>query len=158
VGQHPSTDRHGRKVTGLEEAKLRQRLHDIAAERIRWGRRMPNHLLRREGWGVNNKRVQRLWQEESLQRPTPRKGKRARPADGSVRLHRAENPHQVRAMDFQFNATADSRRLKFLNVIDEHSRFCLAIRVGRSCKAKDVAAVLEELNGELPHDHIHPLS
>jgi putative transposase len=48
-------------------------------------------------------------------------------------------------MDFQFDATADGRRLKFLNVIDEHSRLCLAIRVGRRCKAKVVVAVLEEL-------------
>ena len=30
-------------------------------------------------------------------------------------------PNQVWAMDFQFDATADGRRLKFLNVIDEHS-------------------------------------
>jgi hypothetical protein len=29
-------------------------------------------------------------------------------------------------MDFQFDATADGRRLKFLNVIDEYSRLCLA--------------------------------
>jgi len=94
---------------------------------------------------VNHKRVQRLWREEGLQRPTPRKQKRARPADGSVRRHRPEHPHQVWAMDFQFDATADGRRLKFLNVIEEHSRFCLAIRVGRRCKAKDVVAVLEEL-------------
>jgi transposase InsO family protein len=48
-------------------------------------------------------------------------------------------------MDFQFDAIADGRRLKFLSVIDEHSRLCLAIRVGRRCKAKDVVAVLEEL-------------
>ena len=48
-------------------------------------------------------------------------------------------------MDFQFDATADGRRLKFLNVIDEHSRLCMAIRVGRRCKAKDVVAVLEGL-------------
>lgn len=48
-------------------------------------------------------------------------------------------------MDFQFNATADGRRLKLLNVINEHSR-CLDIRVGRCCKAKDAVAVLEELN------------
>jgi hypothetical protein len=40
-----------------------------------------------------------------------------------VRRHRAEHPHQVWAMDFQFDATADGRRLKFLNVIDEQSRF-----------------------------------
>ena len=30
-------------------------------------------------------------------------------------------------------------------MIDEHSRLCLAIRVGRRCKAKDVVAVLGEL-------------
>jgi len=53
-------------------------------------------------------------------------------------------------MDFQFDATADGRRLKFLNVIDEHSRLCMAIRVGRSCKAKDVVTVLEELTSLYP--------
>jgi putative transposase len=48
-------------------------------------------------------------------------------------------------MDFRFNATTDGRRLKFLNVIDEHSPLCLAIRwAGGVCKAKDVVAVLEE--------------
>ncbi|MBW4531528.1 MAG: hypothetical protein KME02_12665 [Aphanothece saxicola GSE-SYN-MK-01-06B] len=53
-------------------------------------------------------------------------------------------------MDFQFDATADGCRLKFLNVIDEHSRLFLAIRVGRRCKAKDVVAVLEELTSLYP--------
>lgn len=49
-------------------------------------------------------------------------------------------------MDIQFDASADGRRLKFLNVNDEHSRLCLAIRVARRYnKAKDVVAVLEEL-------------
>jgi len=94
---------------------------------------------------VNHRRVQRLWREEGLQRPTPRRRKRARSADGSVRRYQAEHPHQVWAMDLQFDATADGCRLKFLNVIDEHSRLCLAIRVGRRCKTKDVVAVLEEL-------------
>jgi putative transposase len=150
VGQHRSTHRHGGKVIDLEDVKLRHRLREIAADHIRWGRRMAYRLLRREGWTVNHKRVQRLWREEGLQRPTPRKRKRARPADGSVRRHRAEYPHQVWAMDFQFEATADGRRLKFLNVIDEHSRLCLAIRVGRRCKAKDVVAVLEELTSLYP--------
>ena len=136
VGQHRSTQRHGGKVVDLEEAKLRRRLREIAADHIRWGRRMAYRLLRREGWTVNHKRVQRLWREEGLQRPTPRKRKRARPADGSVRRHRAQHPHQVWAMDFQFDATSDGRRLKFLNLIDEHSRLCLANQVGRRCKAK----------------------
>jgi transposase InsO family protein len=32
---------------------------------------MAYRLLRREGWLVNHKRVQWLWREEGLQRPTP---------------------------------------------------------------------------------------
>jgi putative transposase len=159
VGEHRSTQRHGGKVVDIEQAKLRHRLREIAAARqsspcgathIRWGRRMAYRLLRREGWTVNHKRVQRLWREEGLQRPTSRRRKRARPADRSVRRHRAEHPHQVWAMDFQFDATADFRRLKFLNVIDEHSRLCLAVRVGRLCKAKDVVAVLEAIISVYP--------
>ncbi len=150
MSQHRSTQRHRGKIVDIEEVKLRRRLREIAAEYIRWGRRMAYRLLRPEGWLVNHKRVHRLWREESMQRPTPRKQKRARPADGSVRRHQAQHPHQVWAMDFQFDATADGRRLKFLNVIDEHSRLCLAIRVGRRCKAKDVVAVLEELTSLYP--------
>ena len=53
-------------------------------------------------------------------------------------------------MDFQFDATADGLRLKFLNVIDENSRLCLATRVGRRCKAKDVVTVLEDLTSLYP--------
>ncbi len=75
VGQHRSTQRHGGKVVDQEEAKLRRRLREIAAEHIRWGRRMAYRLLRREGWLVNHKRIHRLWREEGLQRPTPRKQK-----------------------------------------------------------------------------------
>jgi transposase InsO family protein len=130
VGQHRSSQRHPAKVVSIEEGKLRHRLREIAAEHIRWRGRMAYHLLRREGWSVNHKRVQRLWREEGLQR--------------------AEHPHQVWTMDFQFDATADGRRLKFLNVIDEHSRLCLAIRVGRHCKARDVVTVLEELTSFYP--------
>jgi transposase InsO family protein len=53
-------------------------------------------------------------------------------------------------MDFHFDATADGWRLKFMNVIDEHSRLCLAIRVGRRCKSKGLVAVLEELTSLYP--------
>jgi len=150
VGQHRSTQRHGGRLVDIEEAKLRRRLREIAAEHIRWGRRMAYRLLRREGWLVNHKRGHRLWCEEGFQRLTPRRQKRARPADGSVRRHQAEYPHQVWAMDFQFDATADGRRFKFLNVFAEHSHLCLAICVGRRCKAKDVVAMPEELTSLYP--------
>ena len=50
-------------------------------------------------------------------------------------------------MDIQFDTTVYWRRR---NVIHEHSPLCLANRVGRRCKAKDVVAVLEQLHSPLP--------
>ncbi|MCP9926742.1 transposase [Cyanobium sp. CH-040] len=94
VGQHRSTRRHPGKVVDLEKAELRDRLRQIVVEHIRWGRRITYRLLLPQGWKVNSKRVQWLWRDEGLQRLTPRKCRRARPADGSVRRHRAVHPHQ----------------------------------------------------------------
>lgn len=135
MGQHRSSQRHVGKVVDFEEAKLRHRLREIAAEHIRWGRRMAHRLLRREGWTVNHKRVHRLWREEGLQRPTPasRRGHARQTARCDVnrlstRTRSVRSPWaSAKQLDFQFDATADGRRLKFLNVIDEHSRLCLAI-------------------------------
>jgi len=41
--------------------------------------------------------------------------------------------------------TSDGRRLKFLCVVDEFTRECLALEVHRSFRAKDVLAVLAKL-------------
>jgi len=111
---------------------------------------MAYHLLLRMGWTVNHKRVQRLWREEGLQRTSPRKRKRGRPAVGSVSRHRAQHPRLDWAMDFKFDTTAECCRLKCLNVVDEHSRLSLAILVSSCCKAKDVVEVLEHLTSLYP--------
>ena len=58
---------------------------------------------------------------------------------------RAEYPHHVWAIGFQFDQTMNGSTLKFLNVIDEFSRVCLAIRVGRRCRAVEVIDTIEEL-------------
>ncbi len=108
-----------------------------------------------DGWSVNHKRVQRFWREEGLQRPLHRKRKRARPKDGSRELLRAESSHHVWAIDFQFDQTMDGRTLKFLKVIDEFSRVCMAIRVVRRCQAVDVIDTIEEqLNLYPPSTHL----
>jgi putative transposase len=49
------------------------------------------------------------------------------------------------ALDFQFDQTDDGRPLKLLNVIDEYTRECPAIRVGRSLNADDVVDTLERI-------------
>jgi len=53
--------------------------------------------------------------------------------------------NQVWALDFQFDETTDNRRLKSLHVVDEHTREALGMRVGWTCTADDVVAVLMDL-------------
>jgi putative transposase len=94
---------------------------------------------------VNHKRLRRLWREEGLRRPPPRRAKQRRLGNfGGVRL-RAEYPNHVWGLDFQFDETADLRRLKLLNIVDEHTREALAMDVARSITADDVIAALERL-------------
>jgi transposase InsO family protein len=112
---------------------------------VRWGRRLVYRRLRLDGWSVNHKRVQRIWREEGLQRPLPRKRKRSRPDGGGRDLLRAEYPHDVWEIDFQFDQTMNGHSLKFLNLIDEYTSICLAIRVGRRCRASEVIDTIEEL-------------
>ena len=61
-----------------------------------------------------------------------------------MELIRAEGPHHVWAIDFQFDQTMDSHRLKFLNVINEFSRVDIAIRFGRNRKAVDIITTIDD--------------
>ena len=144
IGQWRSTQRQAHRGIPDEEEKLRRRLRTIARQHPRWGWKTAHSILRREGWSINRKRTQRLWRAEGLRRPAPCKRKRARP-QGGAELFRAERPNHVWALDFQFDETADHRRLKLLNIVDEFTREALAMRVGRSCDADQVVAVIEGL-------------
>ena len=77
AGQNRSTNRYRPQVVDFE-AKLVDRLHVLAQAHPKWGYRMIHGLLVAEGWGVNKKRVERLWRREGLQVP-PRKRKNAGP-------------------------------------------------------------------------------
>jgi len=54
-------------------------------------------------------------------------------------------PNALWALDFQFDHTIDHRQVKMLNIVDEYTRECLAIRVDHSITADDVVAVLDRL-------------
>jgi putative transposase len=97
--------------------------------------------------GVNHKPIQRLWREEGLRRPV-RSRKRRRVVTGTAERLRAERPNHVWAIDFEFDETADGRRLKLANIVDEHTREALAMRVGRYCPADDLVDVLDALVAE----------
>jgi len=145
VGQHRSTQRRPPRPIPSEEEKLRRRLREFARRYPRLGWRKAHDVVRREGFVVNHKRLRRLWREEGLRRPPPRNNKKRRPGSSDGALLRAEYPNHVWALDFQFDETADQRRLKLLNVVDEHTRQALAMDVDRSIGADQVVAVIERL-------------
>ena len=111
VGQHRSASTGTAHAT--EEEKLRRELRRFARRHPRLGWRTAHEVLRREGW--NHKRLRRLWRDEGLRRPPPRRATKRRPGSSEGTLLRAEAP--VWALDFQFDETADQRRLKMLNVV-----------------------------------------
>ena len=145
VGQHRSTQRR-EPVRAADDQALRAQLRAFSVERPRWGYRRAHHRLRQDGWGVNRKRVQRLWREEGLRVPQ-RKRKRRRLGESTVpaKRLRAARPNQVWAFDFQFDQTADGRVLKVLNIVDEFTRECLVMLVDRRITSDRVVEILEVL-------------
>ena len=66
-------------------------------------------------------------------------------ADGSCIRLRPEFPNHVWSYDFVEDRTHDGRKYRMLNVLNEFSRECLAIRVSRRLNSIDVIDVLTDL-------------
>ena len=58
---------------------------------------------------------------------------------------RAEHANHVWSYDFVEDRTHDGRKYRMLNMVDEFTRQCLAIRVTRRLKSVDVIELLAEL-------------
>jgi transposase InsO family protein len=145
LGQHRSTQRKV-PTTPDDEAALTADIVALAIQYGRYGYRRIAAMLRSAGWTVNLKRVERIWRREGLKVPA-RQPKRSRLwlNDGSCVRLRPERPNHVWSYDFMETRTHDGRKVRMLNVIDEFTRECLAIRVARKLKAQDVIDVLSDL-------------
>jgi putative transposase len=146
LGQHRTTQRRVPQGRDDEE-RLTADIIDLARQYGRYGYRKIAELLRSTaGWVVNDKRVERIWRREGLKVPAkqPKRG-RLWLNDGSCIRLRAERPNHVWSYDFVEDRTHDGRKYRMLNVIDEFTHECLAIRVQRQLKAVDVIDVLSDL-------------
>src|SRR5205814_4799568 len=145
LGQHRSTQRkmpRGRE----DEERLTADIVELARQYGCYGYRKIAELLRRAGWLVNDKRVERIWRREGLKVPA-RQPKRARLwlNDGSCIRLRAERRNHVWSYDFIEERTHNGRKFRMLNIIDEFTHECLAIRVSRRLKSSDVIDALSDL-------------
>lgn len=143
--QPRSTQRYqGRRRS--DEGALCRRLREIVRRRPRFGYRRLTAVLRREGWTVNVKRVHRLCRREGLKvRRIRRKTRAVGSSPNACHLRRAERKDQVWCWDFAFDRTEHGTALKWLSILDEYTRECLALKVSRSITSEDVLDALAEL-------------
>jgi transposase InsO family protein len=112
---------------------------------VRYGMWRIYILLRREGFKDNHKRAHRIYKEEglNLRSKRPRRNKAA--------AHRLERPersslHQCWSMDFVQDQLFAGRKFRCLTVMDNFSRYCHAIRVGKNFRPHS------SLNDQTPAD------
>jgi putative transposase len=129
-----------------DEPALVKRMLEVVRERPRFGYRRVGRLLAAEGWRVGLGRVFRLWHREGLKVPQKRrKRRRLGTSDNACHRRRAERRDDVWCWDFVFDRTTTGSQLKWLSIVDEYTRECLALKVARSITSEDVIDTLAEL-------------
>ncbi len=123
--------------------ELRIRLKELAAARVSYGYRRLHVLLMREGWGINHKRVYRLYKQEGLSLRL--KTKKKRTSELRIPLPAPSAPMECWSMDFVADRLADGRPIRMLTLVDNFSRVSPAIEVDFSLTGKRVVEVLERL-------------
>jgi len=136
------------------DAALRARIRDIAAERQRFvyplaGRRLLANavrrrihaLLQRDGVHVNHKKLRRLYAEEKLQ--VKRRSGRKRALGTRRPMEVPDRANQRWSLDFVSDGLTDCRRFRILAVVDDFTRECLALVPDTSLSGARVARELD---------------
>ncbi len=127
-----------------DDALLRQRLRELAAQRKRFGSPRLHIMLKREGLVINHKRTERIYHEEGL---ALRKKRRRKGAAGvRVMIPKAQRPNERWSMDFVTDSIVTGQRFRALTIIDDYSRECPVIEVDTSLNGARVVNILERLS------------
>ena len=138
----PRTYRY--KSRRLDQAGIEQRIKEICQTRVRFGYRRVHVLLRRAGWGINAKKIYRIYKELGMQlrNKTPKRREKAK-----LREDRREavGPNDVWAMDFVHDQLATGRKIRVLTVVDTFSRYVPVLDARFSYKGENVVATLDRV-------------
>lgn len=97
VIKQPRATQRYRGVRRDKDAPLVAALHRVSKRRPRAGYRVVAAELRREGWTLNDKRVQRLWRQEGLKVPRRQRKRRRMGSSEHLRPERRWTAAQVAA-------------------------------------------------------------
>ena len=132
-----------------EQAALARRIEELAGAHPRFGYRRIWALLHREGWAINKKAVRRLYRASGLKVACPRANPKPRREHGqdknACHLRPSRGKDDVWTWDFIFDRTSDGRSLKWLSLVDEYTRECLALEARRGMTAEDIRIILAEV-------------
>ena len=158
MARHGLSQRRACRLAGLDrsslryrckrpdDAALRRRLRQLAAERRRFGYRRLGWLLAREGHAMNHERLYRLYHEEKLTVRRCGHRKRALGTRAPMILPAAINERWP--LDFVADALSGGRRFRILCIVDDFSRECLATVVDTSLGGVRVVRELQRLTTE----------
>jgi len=138
-----STIRYEGRSRGDE--KVRRRLKELALQRKRFGTPRLTVLLKREGFKVNHKRVERIYQEEGLQ--LKKRKKRRQTAALRIAIPTPTQPNERWSMDFVSDMIFDGRRFRCFTVVDDFTRESPIIVADTSLPGHRVAQILDGLGG-----------
>jgi putative transposase len=145
LGLNRSGVRYGPVPCG-ERVALARRVEERAGMHPRFGYRRIWALSVREGWSVNKKAVRRAWRQSGPKPAGPRAAPEPRRPHGqganACRPRPSRGKDDVWTWDFIFDRTSDGRGLKWLSLIDEYTRECLALEARRGMTAEQIRAVL----------------
>ena len=123
--------------------KLRERLKELAAKRMRFGYRRLTVMLARDGIPVNHKRVYRLYREEGLAMRI--RQRRRIQWNGQVVRPAAVRVNQRWSIDFVSDSVNGSRVIRILTLVDDYTRECPAIEVDTCLGGLRVRRVLDRV-------------
>ena len=145
-------------VVSDERSALARRIEALSGIHPRFGYRRIWVMLDREGWSVNKKTVRRHWRQLGLRvagKPAKIKPRRPHGQDANAcHLRPSRGKDDVWTWDFLFDRTGDGRSLKWLSLIDEYTRECLALEARRSMTGEEIREILAEVasrRGGPPH-------
>jgi putative transposase len=125
------------------------RLNELAGDHPGYGFWKMYGTIRLAGHKWNHKRIYRIYNE--LKMNLRRKHKRRLPTRISVPIEIPPLMNSTWSLDFMSDALYDGRRVKILNIIDDHNRQALAMEVDTSIpsiKVIDKLSQLIELHGK----------
>ncbi|MFC0389024.1 DDE-type integrase/transposase/recombinase [Muricoccus vinaceus] len=141
--QHRSTQR--KPSTRDPRLEIRQRMHEIARVRIRYGHRRLHVMLRRDGWEVGKNLVWQLYRgEEGLALRSKRPKRRKMVVQRETRCV-PTRPNEAWSLDFIQDGLSNGQKFRALTVVDVFSREGLAIEAGQRLRGEHVVEVVNRL-------------